>query len=336
MGNSVGGVVPMLGADHPQLLVYSYGTKHIMLVNADTGAIDYETNLPILASGTVGFSGGSAYIAGAIPDTGRDGVWLATADGYYFFDRVTKSLTSKYSIAGPAQLAENLGGDVGGGYLFAPNYERGVQYVDLTKPDTSYYLGSTPFAAAFPSLYTPDGGAVDAGYKVGIVTDEDSSQVGLINMATIVKTDVSGGRNTFAIGTNGSKAINLGAATISGAAVDSDTHQVLFMAGYSTDIVVGQLDDPALGASWKGLSDWRTQRSVTGYNYARDPHAVAVIKNLGNGKSYGYLLNGSFDKSFQVDMSGILAAPSDGTTAKNLTTNPTTNGLIKTISFTSP
>ena len=81
-GNEIGGVVPLIGAGHPQLLIYAYGSKHIAIVNADDGAVEYEADLPLAATSPVGFSGGSAFIAGAIPDTGRDGVWLATADGY--------------------------------------------------------------------------------------------------------------------------------------------------------------------------------------------------------------------------------------------------------------
>jgi hypothetical protein len=57
-----------------------------------------------------------------------------------------------------------------------------------------------------------------------------------------------------------------------------------------------------------------------------------VIKNLSNGKSYGYLLDGSATKSLQVDMSGVLAAPMiAASAARELTTDPTTNGLVKSI-----
>ena len=314
-GLEIGGVVPLLGAAKPQLLVYAYGSKHIALIDADTGAVDYEADLPLLATSPVSFSGGSAYIAGAIPDTGRDGVWLATADGYVFFDRATRTLKTKFVLDAPAELAENLGGDVSAGYLFAPNYEIGIQLADLTS-GKSYYMDGAALNSIFPSIGEPDGGAVDAGYQVGIVTDEDTSQVGFINMTTIVKTEATSGRNKFAAGVGGFVPLNLGGATLSGSAVDSDTHQVLFMAGYSNDIVVGQLQDPK-AASWAGLSDWRTQNNLTGYSYARDPHAVAVVKNLANGKAYGYLLDGGLRKSLQVDMSGILAQPADTSAAES-------------------
>ena len=335
-GLEIGGVVPLVGADHPQLLVYAYGSKHVALINADTGAVEYEANLPLTATSPVGFSGGSAYIAGAIPDTGRDGVWLATADGYLFFDRATRTLGTKYTYSAPAQLAENLGGDIPHNTLFAANYAPGVQLVDLVG-GTSYYFDGTPFSNAFPNMYEPDGGSVDSGYQVGIVTNEDSPDVALINLKTVVKTDAgTGGRSTVVPGTGGSVALSLGTPTISGSAVDSDTHLALFMAGYSSDVAVGRIQDPSAGGTWQGLSDWRFVRGLTGYSYARDPHAVAVVKNLSNLQAYGYLLDGGVHKTFQIDMAAFLTAPAvggTGTNAKQLSTDPTTTGIVKTISW---
>ena len=338
-GQEIGGVVPLLGADHPQLLVYAYGSKHVALVDADTGAVDYEADLPLEAVSPVGFSGGSAFIAGAIPDTARDGVWLATADGYIFFDRASKALGQKFSISSPAELAENVGGDVGHGYLFAANYAPGVQIADLAS-GVSYYMDGMPFQTAFPRMYEPDGGAVDTSLQIGIVTNEDSPDIALIDLKTITKTTVADGRSTFEPAPGGSVALSLGDPTISGSAVDSDSHLVLFMAGYSTDIAVGRLEDPAsvaAGSTWQGLSDWRYTRFLSGYSYARDPHAVAVIRNLSDGKSYGYLLDGSATKAFQVDMEAMLAAPAvggSGVDAHKLVADPTTTGIVRSIEFT--
>ena len=337
-GNDIGGVVPLIGADHPQLLVFAYGSKHIALINADTGVVEYETDLPLAATYAVRFSGGSAYIAGAIPDTGRDGVWLATADGYLFFNRATRALGAAFPITSPAELAENVGGDVGHGLLFGANYEPGVQIADIAS-GKSYYMDAAAFGVAFPNIYEPDGGAVDTGIQVGIVTNEDSPAVGFINLRGLVKTDVTGGgRNTFAAAAGGTLGLSLGSPTISGAAVDSDSHLVLFMAGYSSDVAVGQLQDPAsvaAGGTWQGLTDWRYVNGLTGYSPAHDPHAAAVIKNLTDGKAYGYLLDGGAHKSLQIDMAAFLAAPAAGSTgnaAHQLATNPST-GIVKAITW---
>ena len=133
--------------------------------------------------------------------------------------------------------------------------------------------------------------------------------------------------------------MNLGGPILSGSAVDSESHLALFMAGYSSDIAVGQLIDPATvpaGSTWAGLSDWRFVRGLTGYAYARDPHAVAVVKNLSNSKAYGYLLDGSALKSLQVDLAALLSAPAAGTTgdaAHQVATDPTTTGIVKSITW---
>jgi len=315
-GKPIGGVVPLQGADHPQLLVFAYGSKHVALVNADTGAVEFEADLPLVASSPVSFSGGSAFIAGAIPDTGRDGAWLATADGYVFFDRATHTLTKSYALGTGSFLSENLGGDVGHNLLFAPNYTPAVQLVDLAA-DKSYYLEGTAFSTAFPTLGSPDAGSVDTGLQVGIITNEDTDDVGFINLKTIARTDVAGGKSTFVAGPGGTALLALNSPTLSGSAVDSDTHLALFMAGFSSDIAVGMIQDPAsvpTGGTWVGMTDWRYVNNLTGYAYARDPHAVAVIKNLSNGKAYGYLLDGGAKKSFQIDMSAVLAAPPVGAT----------------------
>jgi hypothetical protein len=343
----VGGVAQLLGADHPQLLVFAYGSKRIALIDANTGFVDFQGNLPIVALSPVVFSGGSAFIAGAIPDTGRDGVWLATADGYAFFDRKTQTLASTassgaplpFTISLPYVLAENFGADVMHGLLFAPNYGRTVQLVDLTK-EKSYYMDATAYAAKFSALSSPDAGSVDSGYQVGIITNEDSPDVGFINLKSITKIDATAGLSTFTPATDGTAYLKLGTfgPTLSGSAVDSDTHLALFMAGFSADIAVGQLQDPASvvsGSPWKGLTDWRFS-TLSSYSIARDPHAVAVVHNLSNDKAYGYLLDGTNIKALQIDMSSYLAMAPVGTTgdsAHQPAGNPVTLGIIKSITW---
>jgi len=333
-GKPIGGVVPLQGADHPQLLIFAYGSKHIALINADTGVVEFEADLPLVATSPVGFSGGSAFIAGAIPDTGRDGAWLATADGYVFFDRVTRTMTTSYALGTGSFLAENLGGDIGHNLLFAPNYTPAVQLVDLAAAK-SYYFEGTPFRTAFPTLGTPDAGSVDTGLQVGIITNEDTDDVGFINLKTIVKTDVAGGKSTFVAGAGGTALLALNSPTLSGSAVDSDTHLALFMAGFSSDIAVGMIQDPAsvpAGGTWVGMTDWRYVNNLPGYAFARDPHAVAVIKNLGNSKAYGYLLDGGAHKAFQIDIAAVLAATPLGTTGSDAhRVDPTSAAIVAAV-----
>lgn len=335
----IGGVIPLVGADHPQLFVYAYQSKHAALVNAATGVVEFEADLPIVASSPIGFSGGSAYIAGGIPDAGRDGVWLATADGYYFFNRVTLALEKLYPVDYPAMLAENLGGDVGNGLLWCPNYMQtyvgGVQLVDLNA-DKSYYMDDAAFESAFRSkgLNFPDAGSVDAKFRIGIITNEDTDDVGFVNLAKITRVDATPpDLSTFLPGTdNGAAHLHLAPSSgieLSGSAVDGTTHLVLMMAGYSRDIAVGKLTHPSEvpSGSWQGFSDWR-YNSLSSYNYARDPHAVAAVTNITNNKSYGYLLDGGNHRVLQVDLAAFLATPATDSDGHGVSNNLVTDGVI--------
>lgn len=369
----VGGVIPVLGtATHPQVLSFAYGSKHVALLNAqilatgtpgvdDGSLVDFQGDLPLVATSPVGFSGGSAFIAGGIPDNGRKGVWLATADGYAFFDLLTNSLTTLYPCAplgcdgtDPSNmLAENLGGDIGHNLLLAGNYI-GVQLIDLLAAKS--YAGDTGVLTTYPNI---DGDSVDSGLQVGIFTYEDTNNAGFLNLATIIKTDgVDGAPNTFVPGTDGFVDVTFATGTFlefSGSAVDSSSHLALFMAGFSADIAVGQLQDPAavpIGETWKGLTDWSfftlyNSPALADYNYAYDPHAVGVVFSINANKPYGYLLDACTDpatyidyycRAIQIDLTGFLAlpragAPGSGDAAYTPAGDPFTAGTITVIPF---
>ncbi len=328
---SVGGAQIITGlTGGAQLLVFSYGAKHMALVDPTTGAVTWEGDLT-LTNGIVNFSGGSAYIAGSIPVSGQ-GAWLATSDGYEFFNASATLAAGAssppvigtiYPVATGQMLAENLGGDISHGLIFAPNYGGSrsgtVQILNLTAR-TGFPVGSYTVDPAYvPPAGTPtgifDGGSVDSHLQVGILTYEDTPNATFVNMKNVVPGATA---NTFMpAATNGLVSVSIGG-TYSGSAVDPVTDLALFMAGYSNDLAVGQLQDPASvasGGTWIGLSDWTHYTLGSGafsYSYATDPHAVAVVNN--KSKSYGYLLNGSTSPTgvVQIDMSGLLAISHPG------------------------
>lgn len=345
---SIGGAQIIAGlTGGPQLLVLSYGEKHIALVDPKTGAVNWEGNLT-LTNGIVYFSGGSAYIAGAIPVLGK-GAWLSTSDGYQFFDaNATLAagaasppvITTTYPVATGQQLAENLGGDIQHGLIFSPNY-RGLQVINLTvKPEFptigSYTLDPSFAPPGSGALSNMDGGTMDSHLKVGVITYEDTNNASFIDMKKVIPGTAA---NTFLpAATNGYADVKFstGFLQFSGSAVDPATDQALFMAGYSNDLAVGQIQDPATvaaGATWKGLNDW-VYYTLGGpgsfaYSYAVDPHAAATV-NI-SGKSYGYILNGSTTPTgvVQIDMKALLAMPRLGATgdpAHQTATAPTAVG----------
>ncbi len=351
---AIGGAMVVSGSTGVQVLAFAYGARHIALLDPVSGNVNYEGDLPLIHhTSTMSFSGGSAYIAGAIPDPGK-GAWLATTDGYIYLDInatlaagtgaapvITEPLTITGATYSGQTVAENLGGWIANNLLFTPSYA-GVS-IQITPPgqtgglakgtynlDPSYVTGS-----AYILNGNMDGGSVDTGLGVGILTYEDDCNVSFINLNGIAASAVpsSTTAGTFLPPANNGYANNCVSGTFSGTAVDSKTHQVLGMAGYSTSIFVGQLQDPASVApgAWVGMSDWvsfNLNTYISSYSYATDPHANATVFNTKTGKTYGYVLDGATSPAgvVQIDMSGVMAL--ENGTSHNLTSSPTTSGAV--------
>ncbi len=365
----VGGVIPIIGtAAHAQAVVFAYDSKHIAVVNAEmlatgtpptdgsvpAGLVDYQADLPIVATAPIGFSGGDAYIAGGIPVAGA-GVWLATADGYAFFDLRTSppSLSKPVPVEMTQQLAENMGGDLTHRFLLGGNYD-GIQVVtlqssDITQFKESYTVDLTTFPTVFysPSYPDIDGNSVDTGLSVALLTLEDTSNVILVDFRSTTLTDSTDPTkpNLLTLPPNTAKSVTIGG-TFSGSAVDSASHLALFMAGYSTYWAVGRVDDPANPASaaagWQGLSDWvfgNLRTSFPSYYYATDPHAVGVVQNNADGRTYGYLLDGSFHAVVQINMTDVVdptknpRAGTSGSPAHQSAGDPAAAGLMTEITW---
>lgn len=339
-GHTIGGAMVVSSATGVQVLAFAYGAKHIALLDPDSGAIIYEGDLTLAATLPASFSGGSAFIAGSIPDPGK-GAWLATTDGYIFLD-INATLAAGPGAApvigattfpagavrccsggSPNQLAENLGGDIAHDLLFTPNYG-GLSLQVLADRPGGLAHGTYQLAPAFVSAHpilsgSMDGGAVDTGLGVGIITYEDTSNASFINLNGITASDpiaglvVPGALTFLPPATNGFVDVNIGGGTFSGSAVDSRTHQVFGMAGFSADIFVGQIQDPASvpsGGTWSGLSDW-VFVNLIGYAEAHDPHANVTLFNDKTGSTFAYLLDGDPSPTGvqQIDVSALLAMP---------------------------
>ncbi|QHN05126.1 hypothetical protein FTO74_18565 [Granulicella sp. WH15] len=349
-GSDVGGVIAITGlAGHPQVLAYAYQSKTIAVLNLNTlitgnpatdNPVDITTSLTLKASSPVGFSGGSAYIAGGIPDTGRLGVWLDTADGYGLLPLTALAsasttspvaLTLPFTVDSTQEIAENMGGDVTNSQLLGGNY-RGIYLMELAK-GKSYYMSSSAVQTVATRFSGDliDGNSVDSALRVGILTSEDTPAATFLNLKTAVETDPSpatAALGTLAPASGGLVQVVLGSGyspVLSGSAVDKSSHLVLFMAGYSNDFAVGKLQDPAsvaAGATWEGMSDWSyftinnaSTAPLSSYEYATDPHSVGVVVNQTTGTPYGYLFDGASDRGVvQIDMTNFLALSRKGTT----------------------
>jgi hypothetical protein len=355
-GQSIGGAIVVSSATGVQVLAFAYGAKHIALLDPDSGAIIYEGDIPLAAASPASFSGGSAFIAGGIPDPGK-GVWLATTDGYVFLDinatlaagpgaapvlGATKFVTDPVSCCSqvpgfPNQLAENLGGDIARNLLFTPNYAGLSLQVLADQPGgltKGTYVLDPAFVSAHPILSATgmDGGAVDTGLGVGIITYEDTNNASFINLNGVTAgAPTATGTLTFSpTAINGFVDVNVGPGAFSGSAVDSKTHQVFGMAGFSSDIFVGQIQDPASvasGGTWSGMSDW-VFVTLVGYAEAHDPHANVTLFNDKTQKTFAYLLDGDPSPTGvqQIDVSALLAMPRLGSGPHQPATDPQAAG----------
>lgn len=353
-GQDVGGVVAVTGlSGHPQVVAYAYDSTTLAVLNLDTlitgnpggtppdNPVELTTTLTLAATAPISFSGGQAYIAGGIPDNSRGGIWLDTADGYGLLTlsslipgATSVSLTNLYTVEDTTEIvAENMGGDIGNNELFGGNYG-GIQLVELQK-GKSYYLPASGLAALtnFRPYYFIDGNSVDTALRVGILTSEDTNSAAFLDLGTVTETDstASGTLNSLAPAAGGLVQVALGSSggysgfgpVLSGSAVDKTSHLALFMAGYSTDIAVGQLQDPSSvpsGGTWAGMSDWsyftlNDSPELANYGYATDPHSVGVVVNQTTGTPFGYLFDGSTDHGIiQIDLTNFLGMARAGTT----------------------
>jgi hypothetical protein len=363
------GVISVVGtADHAQVLVFSSGSKHVALLNAEVLATgtpgvddingkltDFQADLPI--TNTVLILGNTAYISGGIPDNGRKGVWLATADGYSFFNLATNTLTQTFPIVPPNVLALDPGGDIEHNFLLGGN-DLGVQLVDLAA-NKSYIMDQTFFNNnIFPVDFLGGvaGNAVDSALQVAVmVTNGSTTGTGtafLMNMATIVKTNATPpAPSTFIPAAGGFVTLPLLTTTplnLFGAAADNTTHTAFFTGVSSVGLAVGQLQDPLsvpAGGSWAGLADWITfslnnSPVTSGFASGGEPYTFGVAFNLATNKPFAYSLAfkgvGTVTHILQVDMQGFLKMARAGTSGDSLhmpASDPVAAGIIKLLSF---
>lgn len=359
--NFVGGIIPVVGyANHPQVLAYAFALPTIALVNAqvlatgtpgvdDAQLVDFKTDLSI-GHAPIFINNDNTYFAGGIADNGRRGVWLATGDGYEFFDLKTLSVTKIFPIDAGQELPENMGGDIAHSVLLGGNWT-GMQLVDLSK-QKSYDMDSAFFNSNIISLEVAscqnypmepcqpvDANSVDTGFRVGVGTGKHVSTSFFINLAQLTTNDTNA---TFVPAAGAFATLDLTSTApidLSGPAVESTSHLVLFCGDNTADVAVGILQDPgsvSTGGQWKGLSDWVFFRAASHFFVSGDPHEFGSVYNVGAGKPFGYLLASDDSHVIQVDMQGFLNLPRQGATgdaAHQPVSDPWTVGILTPITI---
>ncbi len=326
------------------LALYSYNSPSILFV-------DLTTNLPATTNPTfdtkittqASFSGGNPYVAGAIADNGRNGIWLTAFDGEYFLDMSTSSytLTKNFAIAstGSDEPSENFGANVAdmtlagkSGYLWSPNY-MSYDFMDIGSGILYQAAASTATAIGQGG----DHGAVDTLLNVGIVAPESGNVVGLVdlNKATFDSTakqwSISSADQTSAINQWTISEVS----SLSGVAVESSSHIALFIYEWGSDIVIAKLDSKNLSK----ISDYVafSMSPLGGYS-GGDPHALAISVDA-NGIVTGYVVDSS-GKTYLLNMTNLLDASkyarvsaTDHTLSASVISTANTNEDIVTITY---
>jgi hypothetical protein len=314
IGSSVDGVIAIPGAVTPQVLVYSYGSVNVALVDLQNTTV---TGLTLSINNQTTHSGQDGYITGGLPDIKNNGVWLTTGDGYQFIDTSDPTALKAWqpiSFASGSGAPENVGGDTASGMLLSPSYDEygmtppALQWVDLNKGKSYALANYTTYMGGTYSM--PDSAFVDSIYHVGVVLQEHGSSAMAIDMHDPASFKFDDTAQSF-IPANASQFKNIvldSNVGVSGGAVDSTNHLALMMAGNRQGLAVVQIADPTVtAASWTGLTDWRTYvASLSEMTSAGDPHAVAVVHSAKDGKSYGFVLDSSLQKVIKVDLAGFL------------------------------
>ncbi|HSW11644.1 MAG TPA: hypothetical protein VLI06_02320 [Solimonas sp.] len=366
---NIGGVVAVPGAATPQVVLFDYDQARVIVADVRDQTIKKDTNLTgVVDAEQTCFSGGQAFISGGIPDPTRGVIWLAANNGYLPYDVATLSpdVSKKIALAPGDIIAENIGGDVSSNLLFSPNYGSpdgcdGPGALELVKLDEgrAYLMKDVDFQKAFAVGATPtspgipfgivDAGSMDSIYKVGILTGEDTPRVGLIRLGDMSKFEFTSipasgtdpARHEFAVkdpSVATAFAVESGGfPQYAGSAVESTNHLTLLMAGFSNDILVAKLDDPA-NPAWKGFADWKQHRATsTEYRQAFDPHAVGAVLASANNRSYGFMLSGDPGQDIlMIDMQAFLdaaAAGPEGDAAHRLSSTPFDNVIVRKFSL---
>jgi hypothetical protein len=365
--SSVDGVISVpVGSGNPQLLLFSYGSATVALVDAVADKLLTSQSLGIASQ--MSCSGAGPYVSGGIIDTvaAVPTIWLTTANGYMPVSIGANNALTPMTPVGTVNgigMPENAGASVTDRILFSPAYctftstsstnsNAGLVLVNLDTK-TPYSLDATDYSGAFGSPGHPDSGAVDSVLKVGVVVNEESQSFSFINLNDLSSSasfsfNATSGTFTPANPSKQLLSVNLtDFASASGININSTSHLAFLLEEWGADALgVAALDDPNHPANattgWAGFVNYRWEwgasakaGSPTTFCSGYDPHSQATISHFSNGRIYGFALNtcdtrnGSTTSSgaIVVDMQNFLSAAATGGTHK-LASNPFADSTI--------
>ena len=338
------GTTGVMNNGQPQVFVYSAShlSKAAVLLNARTGEVEWSGDLDILSNQRMTLLG--TFIRSAEYDHSRQGVWMATSDGYGLFDLNTKKLTTYYpdeTMNVPFHIVRDAKRDL----LYVPS----KRYINLTDNRT-YTYDETAFNEHFqlPWPHSPSlmgQGDIDSNYNVAAFTDRSNKTVYFFDLETAQTTvtdEKSGSINPSSTGSTLSTLTDgIQFSAWNQIFIEEENHLAFFFS--DSGLAVAELQDPSglsENETWRGFTDWRlidtSKQDMRIFINAIS--GAATIKNINNNKSYAYLPVGNhlqgLTNVYQFDMESILKMETVGTSGDAAHTpinDPFETGEINTI-----
>lgn len=322
-------------------LAYSYTSTSISFFKLSTATEvkAYDT----LTATNASWSGGSAYIPGAVMDSAKKYAIVATGDGFEIVDYATATAPVKVreiksvAIAGGSSLGgveinENFGYEpsitlagtkrsliLSGGKYSSGSNGNALELVDV---DTGYiYIPDTATKALFSVSNYIDHIAVDTTYHVAVLADESTGTTFVdLSKLTLGATADTKGYYSYSLPATGvARIITFNKYT--NLAVESTKHLVFMGKGYGgSSFVVGKLADPA---STLGFSSYTTTPvympqgtdntgATVNWSGSYDPHGAGAYLTPSDHPTYttqtalALWASGSGTHIALIDMQGVL------------------------------
>ncbi len=264
-----------------------------------------------------------------------EGFWLATSDGYRWFELATYGLGTLYpppyvGVLGPATwpvVAENMAGDSATGMLLAGFAARGTDFgttygVELLDVGNGarYLLDGSANAICGVADFFIRTNAIDPQLQLGaLTTNESIIMMDLGGITYPTPTTFAPGANgcvTFSTGTSGADVMQLTPVpAYSRSVIDPTTHLMLLTHYNYANVAVAQLKDAPLTPGWMPVTDWRYQTAYDWSNPSQD--SPTIIYNVIAGRPFGYFYKPPSYAPWavhQLDMQAFLAMTPSGAT----------------------
>jgi hypothetical protein len=309
---------------HLDLYCISYSSPIVNVVHVDASSATMSLlgTYTSDATGSIGFSGGSATIVGITWDPIDQGLLIATPTGYELYSGArTTTPNVKVKTIATVNPAENFGYNSLTDQIWSPTYLGGPVNANLIDVRT----GALNALATLPSGYNePDHGAIDSSTNLAVAAEEFSYTLYLVPLGQNTLGSPAAGQftNPSVVTATMTTQQDNGCCPVSDISVDSASHLLFSTVEFGSGIGVVQLPSSSSGTPALGDYVFAALPNTPSGSYVSlpgDPHAVGTF-NIGSTGPFGVSFDSAYRTVIITDMRALLAAPRNsgdphGTTA---------------------